>query len=208
VDIFLKGRDMIMADQDKVKDVLAGMQAYLNRIILDWETSGQGDGGNQTGLSVDVECASIVGGWSFDRLLSCCLELSCKLPGGKTILLVNLLGNLRPASASLQHIGEEGDKLPAVITTGKLCGSPIFSVTTAWTSDLKELFIQFSNHWSLIVWTHHIDMLSNKKQDYHLMMPQATTVKERALCVDEIKTAKEEIERCKQKAHAADQKIK
>jgi hypothetical protein len=51
-------------------------------------------------------------------------------------------------------------------------------------------------------------MLSNKKQDCHLMMPQATTVKERALCVDEIKTAKEEIERCKQKAYEADQKIK
>jgi hypothetical protein len=53
---YLKVRDMICADADKVKDILLGMHANLNCIILDWETSGQGDGGNFNGVnSVDQE---------------------------------------------------------------------------------------------------------------------------------------------------------
>jgi hypothetical protein len=47
---YLKIQDMICADADKVKDILSGMCANLNHIILDWETSGQGDGGNFNGL--------------------------------------------------------------------------------------------------------------------------------------------------------------
>jgi hypothetical protein len=37
---YSKVRDMICADPDKVKDILSGMHANLDHIMLDWETSG------------------------------------------------------------------------------------------------------------------------------------------------------------------------
>jgi hypothetical protein len=60
---YLKVRDMIKADLDKVKDILSGMPANLNHIILDWETSGQGDGGNfNQSKDVDQESTTMEDG--------------------------------------------------------------------------------------------------------------------------------------------------
>jgi hypothetical protein len=50
---YLKVQDMICAEPEKVQDILSGMCVNLNCIILDWETSGQGDGGNLTGFEND-----------------------------------------------------------------------------------------------------------------------------------------------------------
>jgi hypothetical protein len=51
------------------------------------------------------------------------------------------------------------------------------------------------------------DVLQDKKQDYHIMMLQATTDEEMAFCVDETNLADLEIEQCKNKPMKQDKKL-
>jgi hypothetical protein len=117
-------------------------------------------------------------------------------------LLSSALGKISKACSA-----EDGNKPPAVITTGKLQGSPTMSVASAQSTDFRLAIPEFGHHQSLIVWNHRIDVLQDKKRDYRLMMLQATTDEEKAFCRDEINLADSEIEQCKKQACEAGQKI-
>jgi hypothetical protein len=213
---YLKVRDMIRAEPEKVKDILSGMRANLNRIILDWETSGQGDGGNLTGFENDdrASVASEEDGILAKRSPA---ALNCRasfLQGKPSYLLIywEICDDHQLLSSALGKISkacsaEDGNKPPAVITTGKLRGSPTMSVATARSTDFRIAIQEFGHHQSLIAFNHRIDVLRDKKRDYRLMMLRATTDEEKEFCRDEIILADSEIDQCKKQAREAGQKI-
>jgi hypothetical protein len=185
---YSKVRDMIRAEPEKVKDILSGMRANLIRIILDWETSDQGDGGNLTGFeNDDWESVASEEDGGLTKRSPAALNCQVSFPWGKPSYLFiywEICDEHQLLSSALAKISkacsaEDGNKPPAVITTGKLQGSPTKSVASARSTDFRLLIQEFGHHQSLIAWNHCIDVLRDKKQDFHLMMLRATTDEEK-----------------------------